>query len=399
MKRSLAIKVESSLLAYAREGMGFSIAKASELTKIKEEKIISWEKETSEVLLSDIKKFAKVYKRQLSFFFLPSAPKEKPVPPDFRTLDSAKIDEIPQKVRLAIRRAQANRKLIAEFFSDEYELGINKVISLSQNPTKTGEDFRSLFSLTIEQQFAQKDEKESLSYWVASIEEKGIPVFQMDLDEDFRGFCLRENNLPPVIVVNVKDSRSAKTFTLIHEFCHLLIKQSDIDGLVYSLGEEKAHKKIEAFANEFAGSFLVPNAIFQQQENYSKFLENKEDQFITKLSKKFNVSESVILRRMLALSKITETEYKEREKKLKDKYAQIKLQQKIKFEENPNSFVPRNIPRETIQKIGFSLGSKAFQAVSEGRMTTFDLVQFLDIKTQHLGGIQVLIEKKYGSLA
>lgn len=399
MKRNLAIKVERDVLVYAREAMGLSIPKTSELTKIKEEEIESWEKESSSILLSNIKKLAKAYKRQLSFFFLPYAPKEKPVPADFRTLDSVKIDEIPEKVRLAIRRAQANRKMLNEFFPDEYEVTLNKPISLTENPTKTGELFRSFFSLTIEQQFAQRDEKESLSFWVEAIEGRGIPVFQMDLDEDFRGFCLRENDLPPVIVLNVKDARAAKTFTLIHEFCHLSIKQSEIDSLIERRGEEKTHRAIEAYANEFAGSFLVPNKIFQNEILYKKYTETQEGQYITKLSKRFNVSELVIVRRLYALGVISENEYKKKEKELREKYNQIKIIQRAKFQASPDSFVPRNIPRETMQKIGFSLGSKAFQAVSDGRMTTFDLVQFLDIKTRHLAGIQGLIEQKYNSLA
>ena len=232
-----------------------------------------------------------------------------------------------------------------------------------------------------------------------AIEEKGVPVFQMDLDDDFRGFCLRENDLPSVIVINVKDARSAKTFTLIHEFCHLFIRQSEIDSLIKSRGEEQAHRTIEAFANEFAGSFLVPNKIILGEALFKKYLETREGLYITKLSKRFNVSELVIARRLYALNIISETEYKKKEKELQERYLQMKIVQRAKFQEKPGSFVPRDIPRETIRKIGFSLGSKAFQAVSDGRMTTFDLVQFLDIKTSHLPGIQGLIKQKYSSLA
>lgn len=399
MKRNIKIKVEHNVLSWAREAMGFNLAEASKQTKLNIDDLKKWESETTEIPLSSIKKLGKLYKRQISFFFLPSAPLEKPVPADFRTLDSAKYDEIPQKVRIAIRRAQANRKTIKDFFSQEYELKLNKKISLTENPTNTGEVFRNFFNVTIEQQILLKDEKDSLAFWIQKIEEKGIPIFQMELEENFRGFCLRENNLPPIIVANVKDARAAKVFTIVHELSHLFINQSEIDNLVQSNGEEKAHIIIEAFANEFAGSFLIPNKYLQNEELFKKFVETKEDALLSKLSKRFSVSESVIARRMYALGVMTKSEYEAKEKELKAKYQQIKLAQKAKLKEKPGSFVPRNVPRETIQKIGYSLGSKAFQAVSEGRMTTFDLIQFLDIKIQHIDGIQTLMRDDYKSLA
>lgn len=85
------------------------------------------------------------------------------------------------------------------------------------------------------------------------------------------------------------------------------------------------------------------------------------------------------------------------------KFEQIRILQREKLkkylEEHPDSFVSRDIPKTTIQKVGYSLGSKVFRAVSEGRMTTFDLVQFLDIKIKHLNTIRGLIEKKYSAIA
>ena len=398
MAKGVKIKIEKDILYWAREAAGLSIDEAAKKTKISGEEIKKWEAESSEIRLSDIKKFAKHYKRQLSFFFLPEAPKEKPIPDDFRTLDSIRHEEIPEKVRLAIRRAQANRKIIKDFFASEYEIKISGSISLHNNATTTAVDFRTRFNVSIEQQFSLKDEKTALAFWIEKMEEKGIPVFQMDLDKNFRGFCLRENDLPPVIVVNVKDTRAGKIFTVIHEFCHLFIKQADIDQLIYQKGEDQAHKTIEAFVNEFAGSFLVPNGDIKKQDLFNQYVKSRNDELLSKLAKKFAVSESVIVRRMYALGVINKDEYEKKLDDLKIRYEQIKAIKLAKLKADPDSFVPRNVPKETIQKVGLTLGAKAFQAVSDGRMTTFDLVQFLDVKTQHVNGVQALLEKKYLSL-
>lgn len=417
MSRGMAVKIESSILAWARDAIGYSLEDAADKTKLDQNNIAKWEKENSDISLVDIKKFAAAYKRPVSFFFLPSPPKEKPIPEDFRTLDSARIDEVPQKIRLAIRRAQANRRTINDFFPDEYGPKIERRISLKEEPKDVAQIFRNFFDFSVSQQFALSDEKEALTFWIEAVEEKGIPVFQMDLnrdkkkkignmgnfsDGDFRGFCLREDSLPFVVVINSKDSRAGKIFTLIHELCHLFIGQDEIDYIRNQRGEAVAHKIVEAFANEFAGSFLVPYTNFQEESSFGEYKNTKDDSLVTKLARKFKVSELVIIRRFEVLGILTRVEYEAKKKVLEAKFEQIKILEreklKAKLEENPNFFIPKNVPKETIQKVGYSLGSKAFQAVSEGRMTTFDLVQFLDIKIRHLKSIQGLIEKKYSSI-
>ena len=416
MARGVKITIENSVLIWAREAIGYSLEKAAAKAEIGQKVLENWEKAPCEISLADIKKVAKAYKRPISFFFLPSPPNEQPVPSDFRTLDSARVDAMPQKVRLAIRRAQANRKTIRDFFPEEYPLKISKDISLTDGAASTAQKFREFFDFSIEQQFALKDEKEALAHWIGLVEGKGIAVFQMDLnrdkktdgetdlpDGDYRGFCLREDNLPRVIVINSKDSRAGRIFTLIHELCHLFIKQTQIDNLRASRGEARAHMIVEAFANEFAGSFLVPEASFRIQDYFKQYKQSKNDALVVKLSKKFKVSELVILRRFEVLGILTKTEYDEKKKIIDAKYEQLKIIQREKLrkylEEHPDSFISKDIPKATIQKVGYSLGANAFRAVTDGRMTTFDLAQFLDVKVKHLDTIKGLIEKKYPSIA
>ncbi|MGZ9034940.1 MAG: ImmA/IrrE family metallo-endopeptidase [Rhodospirillales bacterium] len=57
----------------------------------------------------------------------------------------------------------------------------------------------------------------------------GVLVFQatrVEMDE-VRGFSIAEPVLP-VIVVNRKDAPSGRTFSLLHEFTHLLLRRSGI---------------------------------------------------------------------------------------------------------------------------------------------------------------------------
>ena len=57
-------------------------------------------------------------------------------------------------------------------------------------------------------------------------------VFQLQgiSTDEMRGVSIAENILP-VVAVNVKDKPNGRTFTLLHEFTHLLLRQSGICDL------------------------------------------------------------------------------------------------------------------------------------------------------------------------
>ena len=60
------------------------------------------------------------------------------------------------------------------------------------------------------------------------IEDKNILVFQISMPvEDARGFAIADET-PAIIVVNSKDHIEARVFSLMHEFGHILLKESGI---------------------------------------------------------------------------------------------------------------------------------------------------------------------------
>jgi len=72
----------------------------------------------------------------------------------------------------------------------------------------------------------------------------------------YRGFALADD-VAPFIVINDTDAKSAWSFTLIHEFVHLLLGQTGVSGLI-------AEKKVEKFCNDVASEYLLPAAEFAQ---------------------------------------------------------------------------------------------------------------------------------------
>ena len=85
------------------------------------------------------------------------------------------------------------------------------------------------------------------------MESRGIPVFIKKFPlSDCRGFTLNHKDSNPIIVINKSEPfKVARTFTLLHEYCHLLIGEpglSDLDN----------RNKVEAYCNKFAAAILMP---------------------------------------------------------------------------------------------------------------------------------------------
>jgi len=390
-KKKNTLVIKSLVVKWARESIGFSFEEASTKSKISIDKIKEWESNDTEIKVSDIKKIAKAYKRTLSFFFLSKPPEVNPVPNDFRTLDSVNVETLSPEVRLAIRKAQRNRK----FYSYLLEVTntshvIFPKINYQHNPSAIAIRFRSHLKIGLNEQKEWPSEGFALNRWIDAIESYGVPVFQISLPKkEIRGFCLRENSLPSVIVLNGSDAIRGRIFTLFHEFYHLLLQQSDIDTLVKTKGEHMAHKLIEMKANEFAGSFLVPDADFLTDPSTIKYIETKEDRFVVNLEKTYKVSPEVIYRRLVILGYLSEKDYLIKREELKQKYTQEELKNKKIQEQREKPFIP-DYYLNVAKGSSYSLSQKAFSAVFEGKISTNELVTFLNVK---LSGLNKVLDK------
>ena len=64
-----------------------------------------------------------------------------------------------------------------------------------------------------------------------------------------QGICsLDSQNTPIIMISKAEEFDPAKTFTLIHEYCHLLLREPGIS-------DQNTQNPVEAFCNQFAGAF------------------------------------------------------------------------------------------------------------------------------------------------
>ncbi len=372
-----AIYINPKVLKWARRNMGMSEEEADKAFKSKG-KIKLWESGRDYPTISQLDKLANLYKRPSAVFYLKTVPNDDVLPNDFRSLKNK--DYFTPNTLLLIRRSKRIQSKYIELlellkknkYSSLYNLNIRSNI---ENATQ---EIRKILNAPIEKQLKWK-KNQTLNNWIEILNALGILVLRMKVDyNQFRGFSIY-NEDAPLIVINKKDANPGQTFTLFHEFCHILLKQ---DGLCDIEGTEK----IEIFCNHFSGAFLVPkddllNNLIVKDKNIDDFSDNE----IQKLSNIFKVSRETILRRLLTFKRISNEFYNEKRIILN-----IQWEEKLKerLEKNKNKDIIRNIPAECISEKGKVYISNVLEAFSRDLINYSDLSDLLGVKLKHIPKIE-----------
>ncbi|MCD6483513.1 MAG: ImmA/IrrE family metallo-endopeptidase [Candidatus Odinarchaeota archaeon] len=318
-RKTFEVEVNPELIKWSIETSGWNITELSKKLKVSEETIQKWIIGKKYPTFKQLETLSKYVKRPLSVFFLPYPPEEKPLPKDYRMLPG-KEDVFHRDTILAIRVARKLQRIAKDLLKN---LGISpkpniRFASLESNPRELAKEYREFFQVSENIQRKWKNAYEAFNFLRKSIEGLNIFVFQISMPiEDARGFTLADEE-PFVIVINSKENIEPRLFTLMHEFGHILLKESSIDMPEESLVslERKKINRIEKWCNEFASEFLFPTEIAKKvfEENKEYLFEKK---MLRKLSRKFRVSKTMLLYKMVRLGYLTRDLYEKMTKEIK----------------------------------------------------------------------------------
>ena len=116
-----------------------------------------------------------------------------------------------------------------------------------------GEKERARLGMTVQEQLKLTTER-VFTAWRLQLETEGISIFVEDYPvSDSRGISLYDTAFPAVIVSRNERNPEARTFTLMHEYAHLLRREPGVS-------DQKHSSEIERFCNRFAAGFLMPRA-------------------------------------------------------------------------------------------------------------------------------------------
>ena len=250
--------VEPSVLRWARETAGLLPEEAAHRLQTTDKRIELWESGGKRPSMSQLRKMAAVYKRLLSDFYLSEPPSENPLPHDFRRLPSDGVFHYSRPLRYQLRQGQQRRALALDLAAEqEINLSDLPIFEIAGDTEALGGQVRELLHVSLAEQRTWREPRKSYNAWRSKIEAANVLVFQVTGVEpsEMLGFSLTEQPLP-VIGINRKLAPNGRTFTVLHEFVHILLRQSSLCDIEEDFFRSPREQRTEIFCNAVAAAAI-----------------------------------------------------------------------------------------------------------------------------------------------
>lgn len=386
MSKSVAAKIHPQLLVWARETAGFSIEEASKKIHVSIEKLADCESGEQSLTFKQLQDAANAYKRPLALFFLPDAPAREANVQDFR-LDREVTDKpLAPAVNIEIRRARQHRDEAIELARelDEELLMFTATANMSESPDIVAQRLTQLLKLNNPQPAGWRNADEAFKGRKAAVEALGVLVFEASRisTEQMRGVSLPFDQLP-VVLLNGADSSAGRSFTLMHELTHLLLRQGGICDLAPS-NDNSPNARVERFCNAVAAAVLMP------ADKLLSMLPGSSPQAWTmdelgSFAKPFRVSREALLVRLINLGRATQQHYFSMRPLFREEYLIFRQSQKTDGDGGPSPAVMavRNLGKPFVQLV--------LDAYASDRIGLSTVSDYLGVKLKHSPKIRGMV--------
>lgn len=384
MKRDL-MPVTPAVMRWAREQAGIPLAVAQEAFG----DIEGWESGSSRPAYCELEKLADQYKVPIAVFFFPEPPDMPSISRSLRTLPSDRINRLPSRARLLIRRAKALQLDIEELYQAQRTKRRSMLIDLSfciNTPIhQMARDVRDYLGVSIEDQFQWRDPLHALNEWRSAFFRSGVYVMMGQFpDGGFDGFCLHDK-LTPLIYVNTSFTYEAQIFILFRVLAALLFETSGLDlkdnecefdqESIPMTGSARQSHQLEKRCFDFASEALVPSIEFEKCLGGIQATE----QTATTLASRFHVSPELVFRRFRNRDLVSEATYRS---------ATTRWNSQHKIEN-----VPTDLSEKTISFFGRDYVGLALSTHYAGLVNEEQLATYLNVKVGDLEALESLYEQ------
>lgn len=381
--RTPEVPINPTLLIWARETMRLTLSDAANLIGVDAELLTAWENGTRMPSFAQLKTIGGAYKRATAVFLLPRPPEEAPTPKDYRVLDDKKESKLSPSTFIEIRKAQKKRDYALELLriSGQTSPTFDWKVSLKDDPETAGRSWRKRLGVDDQKTTAQwKDEYEALNFWKSGMEALGVLIFQASLEnlDEMRGLAVYHRTLP-MILLNTKDAPRGRIFSLLHEFCHLLLQRSGIGNMEPSFNRKDEFNAIEVFCNAFAAGCLLPMEKFLAEPVIAA-MKSKQPDFalLNFISRRYQVSWEVVLRRLLSANRISSSTYNATREEMREFFTKKKT--------DAGGFA--DYITKTVSYNGEPYISLVLENFKAGNISVSEASDFLGVKANHFDKIQ-----------
>ena len=376
-------KVNKETLRFIRDKKQVSFDYIKRVAKFPEEKILQWEDVNSEKLptVNQAKKLAICYHVPFAGFYMNSADinvKHLPKLINKRTMIGAEDDN--SAVNLALIDLINERDFYVETKNTLGEVirPFDLRIPDDCSEVEWSQIIREHFNISLADQYRCRSKRKFYLYLREKIEAKSIFIqgFKKVDVGTLRGVAIVDMSMP-IIGINDDDRYPAKSFSILHELVHIIKRTSSICNDM--LGS-KPWDEEEVFCNSVAGETLVPRAaLLETVEGISEY----DLESIDSIAQKFSVSSEVIARRLLDLNICDKRWYDMMTSELSYRFISQKEMQKLNRKMG-DSGIPRNMPREAIDRTSTVMCDVLLRGLSEGLFDKADISAHIGIGQKHV---------------
>ncbi len=321
------------MLRWARQTQGYSVLAASRKIGIDEDRLTACESGAERLTIDQLRRAASAYRRSLAVFFLDVPPEGIDTLRDFRRVPDSESGEWSPALHTEFRRAQQQRDWLLELLDAEdlpvptgWSLPPSEVARLDD--AALAERIRShLEAVTGTRVPTTSDRYEHGGFWVAALEDAGVLVLHTSggavLTREMRAMSMYFEQVP-VIVLNGADAVRARTFSLVHEYVHLLLHADGLCDMVTVSRATDPNTTLEARCNAVAAEVLMPAAAVLAATTALR--ERPIDEWtyerIAGAAVPFGTSAEALLLRLVALQMAPRSLYEQRREEFHRAYAE-----------------------------------------------------------------------------
>jgi Zn-dependent peptidase ImmA (M78 family)/transcriptional regulator with XRE-family HTH domain len=376
------VPVNPGVLAWARSERGLTLADAAERLGVPEEELKELEDGARMPTVGELRNMAAKYEIGFSALLMP-----EPLPAttrlrvdDFRTHRGEGAAWNPELLA-ALDDINIFTDAMADLKQAVPELIRSNLPTLNSNSNvaNAAERERERMGFTIDQQFGWS--KYIFRRFRSMIEAQGVFVYVMNVGttEDWRGLAIMDERDIPFIALNGNEAETeARVFSLIHEYCHILLRVS-------AISDQRQRGTIEGFCNSFAAFFLMPRQDFRaatREIGGRTFKNDWSDEELKKIGERFKVSMSAAAIHLERLDLAPTGFYRA-------KLTEWRVRTPRKRE---GGIIPYY--EQVANRLGNRHVSVVFEALDRGYIDQLDAYEMLDVKPESFPRLQSEITER-----
>lgn len=259
MGRATEVPITPTVLQWAIRESGCTAEDIAKALKVSLQTLEGWAKGTQRPSLTEFRKLASSLKRPEASLLLPEPPQIPPPHVEFRhPQDSARktLNAVERRyLREASRLQRALSWVLQELRQSHPQL---PRLSTQVDPEQAAATTRSALGVSPQQQLSWRDSSVGFRIWRSAVEQSGVLVFLLPMGKPAsRGFSLWTPEAP-IIAINTWWNVEARSFTLFHEYGHLLTRTASVCSASSRLAFKDGADPIERWCERFAAAALLP---------------------------------------------------------------------------------------------------------------------------------------------